>query len=159
MDTNARARRTSRNPPSPLSSLANQRSWRGAINASESEPGIVESARLTSSRLMSSYTASAHSSGVKYPARPWLTLAGSLMVTVTCRLSSSGTLSRADLRFHLHQSSAMVIAPAAISSTPTPLPHVSFSPRNAVASKITNTTLSLSMGATRDASPTCSAWK
>ena len=67
---------------------------RRAITASEREPEIVDSARLTSSRLMSSWAASAHSSGVKYPARSWPTVVGSVMVTVTCCLSSSGTASR-----------------------------------------------------------------
>jgi antitoxin MazE len=48
------------------------------------DPGIVERARLTSSRLMSVVAASAHSSGVKYLARSWQAFAGYLMVTVTC---------------------------------------------------------------------------
>ena len=39
------------------------------------------------------------------------------------------------------------MAPAAISSTPSPFPQVSFSPRNTAAERITKTTLSLSMKA------------
>lgn len=48
-------------------------------------------------------------------------------------------------------SSAMMIAPVTINRPPTPLPHVNCSPKNTTANKITRATLSLSIGATREA--------
>jgi len=58
-----------------------------------------------------------------------------------------------------NQSRATAIAPATINSPPTPLPHVILSPRKATPARITNATLNLSMGATRDAGPSCRARK
>ncbi len=52
-----------------------------------------------------------------------------------------------------NQSKATATAPAKISAPPSAFPQVSFSPRKMVANSITNTTLSLSMGATREAGP------
>jgi len=50
-------------------------------------------------------------------------------------------------------------APAAIIAMPNQFSGASFSPRNPTLNRATNTTLSLSSGATRAASPTCSARK
>jgi hypothetical protein len=55
--------------------------------------------------------------------------------------------------------SAMIAAPAAINNPPRPTLQVIFSPRNTAAKTITSTTLSLSIGATRDASPSWRARK
>ncbi len=51
------------------------------------------------------------------------------------------------------QSKATAIAPAKISAPPMALPGVSFSPKKTTAKMMTNTTLSLSIGATREAGP------
>jgi uncharacterized protein len=59
----------------------------------------------------------------------------------------------------MHQSTATAMAPAKISAPPTAFPHVIFSPRKIVANKITSTTLSLSIGETRDAGPIWRALK
>ena len=52
---------------------------------------------------------------------------------------------------------AIRTAPPVIKRLPSPTFHVSRSPRNSIANSTTKTTLSLSMGATRDAGPVCSA--
>ncbi len=52
---------------------------------------------------------------------------------------------------------AMRMAPAVIKTLPNPTFQVRRSPRKSIANKTTRTTLSLSMGATRDAGPICSA--
>ena len=56
-------------------------------------------------------------------------------------------------------STAIVIAPATISSPPTVLPTVRPSPKNKAPNTITSATLSLSIGATREAGPIWRAWK
>lgn len=53
--------------------------------------------------------------------------------------------------------SASTSVPAAMSSPPATVLTVTFSPRKAKASTIVMTTLNLSMGATRDTSPSCTA--
>jgi hypothetical protein len=54
---------------------------------------------------------------------------------------------------------AMITAPAKISAPPSHWCQVSFSPRKAAARAMAKTTLSLSTGATCDASPSCKARK
>jgi len=53
----------------------------------------------------------------------------------------------------------MTMAPVTIRTPPIRLTQVSGSPKNSAAYKITKATLSLSIGATREAGPTCKAWK
>jgi hypothetical protein len=61
---------------------------------------------------------------------------------------------------HFHyRSKARMIAPAMISEPPKNFVDVSRSPRNMAANTMTNATLNLSTGATRDAGPSCSARK
>jgi putative CocE/NonD family hydrolase len=57
------------------------------------------------------------------------------------------------------QSRATAIAPAKINAPPITLPGVSFSSKKMNPKRITSTTLSLSIGATREAGPSCSARK
>ncbi len=58
-----------------------------------------------------------------------------------------------------HQSNATTMAPATIRRPPIPLPKVNFSPKNSAPATMTKATLNLSIGATRDAGPSCKARK